>query len=79
MPRRGLNGTRTKFLPWLSRAPKQHEKRDSLEVQVDGLNLGAIWNFLDGGVHNNESGEPVNDLTALSISTGFTACRAASL
>jgi hypothetical protein len=41
--------------------------------------LGAIWNFLDGGVHNNESGEPVKDLTALSISTVFTVCRAASL
>jgi HK97 family phage portal protein len=64
-----------RFLPWLSRAAKQNEKRDALEVQGNGFNLGAIWNFLDGGVQNSESGEPVNDFTALSIATVFTACR----
>jgi hypothetical protein len=40
-----------------------------------GFNLGAIWNFLDGGVRSNKSGEPVNDLTSLSMATVFTACR----
>jgi HK97 family phage portal protein len=65
-----------KFWPWLqSRAAKPNEKRDALEVQGNGFNLGAIWNFLDGGVQNNESGEPVNDFTALSIATCYTACR----
>jgi hypothetical protein len=34
--------------PWQSRAAK-HEKRDSLETQGVGFNLGAIWSFLDGG------------------------------
>ena len=63
-----------KFLPWQSRAAK-HEKRDALEVQGNGFNLGAIWNFLDGGGQNNESGESVNDATSLSIATVFTCCR----
>jgi HK97 family phage portal protein len=67
--------TRMKFLPWLSRAAKQHEKRDSLEVQGNGFNLGAIWSFLDGGSRGNESDEPVNDATALAISTVYTCCR----
>jgi HK97 family phage portal protein len=64
-----------KFLPWLSRTAKQNEKRDALEVQGNGFNLDAIWNFLDGGAQNNESGEPVNDFSALSIATCYTACR----
>jgi HK97 family phage portal protein len=65
-----------KFLPWLqSRAAKQNEKRDALEVQGSGFNLGAIWNFLDGGSRGNESDEPVNDATALSISTVYSCCR----
>jgi HK97 family phage portal protein len=65
-----------KFFPWLqSRTAKQNEKRDALEVQGNGFNLDAIWNFLDGGAQNNESGEPVNDYSALSIATVFTACR----
>jgi hypothetical protein len=59
-------GTRMRFLPWLqSRTAKQNEKRDALEVQGNGFNLSAIWSFLDGGAQNNESGEPVNDFTAL--------------
>ena len=49
--------TRMKFFPWLSRAAKQHEKRDGLETQGVGFNLGAIWSFLDGGGRNNESDE----------------------
>ena len=61
--------------PWLSRTAKQNEKRDSLDVQGNGFNLPAIWNFLDGGAQNNESGEPVNDATALAISTVYTCCR----
>ena len=61
-----------KFLPWLSTTAKQNEKRDSLETQGVGFNLGAIWSFLDGGAQNNESGEPVNDFTALSIATSRT-------
>jgi len=64
-----------RFLPWLSRTAKQNEKRDALEVQGNGFNLSAIWNFLDGGAQNNESGEPVNDFSALSIATCYTACR----
>jgi hypothetical protein len=54
-----------RFLPWTSRAAK-NEKRDSLEVQGNGFNLGAIWSVLDGGSQSNESDEPVNDATALS-------------
>ena len=64
-----------RFLPWLQSRSAKHEKRDALEVQGNGINLGAIWNFLDGGAQNNESGEPVRDFTALSIATVFTACR----
>jgi HK97 family phage portal protein len=66
-----------RFLPWLSRATKHHEKRDALEVQGGGglSNLSAIWSFLDGGGRNNESDEVVNDSTALGIATCFTACR----
>src|SRR5277367_6538061 len=70
--------TRMKFsLPWLSRATKQNEKRDALEVMDGGglSNLSAIWSFLDGGVRGNESDEPVNDATALSISTVYSCCR----
>jgi HK97 family phage portal protein len=63
-----------KFLSCISRAAK-NEKRDALEVQGNGFNLAAIWNFLDGGAQSNESGEPVNDYSALSIATVFTACR----
>lgn len=66
-----------KFLPWLrasTMAPKQ--KRDSLEMQGVGLsNLAAIWSFLDGGSNTNESGEFINDATALSIATVFSCCR----
>jgi len=64
-----------KFFPWLQSRAAKNEKRDALEVQGNGFNLAAIWNFLDGGAQNNESGEPVNDFTALSIATVFTACR----
>jgi len=73
----GLNGTRMRFsLPWHSRATKQNEKRDGLEVQGVGIgNLSAIWNFLDGGSRFNESDEPVTDATALSIATVFSCCR----
>jgi hypothetical protein len=63
-----------RFLPWTSRAAK-NEKRDSLEVQGNGFNLGAIWSVLDGGSQSNESDEPVNDATALSSSTVFSCCR----
>jgi hypothetical protein len=49
-----------KCLPWIeSRTAKQNEKRDSLEVQVNVFNLGAIWSFLNGGGQNNESDEVV--------------------
>ena len=51
-------------LPWQSRSAK-NEKRDALEVQGNGFNLGAIWSFLDGGSRGNESDEPVNDATSL--------------
>jgi hypothetical protein len=69
--------TRMKIFPWLSRAAKQDEKRDALEVQGGGglFNLGAIWSFLDGGSSGNESDEPVNDATALSIATVYSCCR----
>src|ERR1700678_1774439 len=65
-----------RFFPWTSRAAKQNEKRDGLEVQGVGIgNVSAIWNFLDGGSRFNESDEAVTDTTALSISTVFTCCR----
>jgi HK97 family phage portal protein len=65
-----------RFFPWTSRAAKQNEKRDGLEVQGVGIgNMSAIWNFLDGGSRFNESDEAVTDTTALSISTVFTCCR----
>jgi hypothetical protein len=66
--------TRMKIFPWLSRAAKQDEKRDALEVQGNGFNLGAIWSFLDGGSRGNESDEPVNDATALSVATVYRSC-----
>jgi hypothetical protein len=50
-------GTRMRVFPWPSRAEKQHEKRDGLETQGVGFNLGAIWSFLDDGRRNNESDE----------------------
>jgi hypothetical protein len=62
-------------LPWLqSRATKQNEKRDALEVQGGGglSNLSAILNFLNGGFTSNESDEVVNDSTALSVATVWT-------
>jgi hypothetical protein len=61
-----------RLFPW---AAKQNEKRDALEVQGNGFNLSAIWSFLDGGSRGNESDELVTDSTALSVATGFTACR----
>jgi HK97 family phage portal protein len=65
--------------PWKSRAASNDisEKRDSLEVQGGGglTNLSSIWSFLDGGNRFNESGEIVNDQTALSLATVFTCCR----
>jgi HK97 family phage portal protein len=62
--------------PW-SRAANISEKRDALEVQGGGglTNLSSIWSFLDGGNRFNESGEIVNDQTALSLATVFTCCR----
>jgi hypothetical protein len=70
--------TRMRFFPWLqSRAAKQHEKRDALEVIGGGglSNLSAIWSFLDGGFRSNESDEVVNDSTALSVNTVWVCCR----
>ena len=62
-----------RFFPWQSRATKQNEKRDGLEVPGVGLsNLNAIWSFLDAGSRFNESDEVVNDTTALAVSTVFT-------
>jgi hypothetical protein len=62
--------TQMRFFPWQSRAAK-NEKRDALEVQSNGFNLGTIWSFLDSGGRNNESDEVVNDATALAISTVY--------
>jgi HK97 family phage portal protein len=68
-----------KFLPWIKSGAAKQEKRDSLEVQGVGIsNLSAIWSFLDGGFNSNESDEPVNDATSLSIATVFTCCRVLS-
>src|ERR1017187_7437532 len=64
--------------PWKSRAAQSiSEKRDALEVQGGGglTNLSSIWSFLDGRTRFNESGEIVNDQTALSLATVFTCCR----
>jgi HK97 family phage portal protein len=63
-----------RFFPWTSRAAK-NEKRDGLEVQGNGFNLGAIWSFLDGGSQSNESDEPVNDATSLSVATVYSCIR----
>ena len=65
-----------RLFPWNLRAVKQ-EKRDALEVQGGGglSNLGAIWSFLDGGSNSNESGEAVNDVSALSIATVYSCVR----
>jgi HK97 family phage portal protein len=65
-------------LPWLqSRAAQPREKRDAFEVMGGGglSNLDAIWGFLDGGIRGNESDEPINDATSLSISTVYSCCR----
>src|ERR1700733_1618325 len=69
-----------KIFPWQKSGAAKKEKRDALEVQGGGglFNLAAIWSFLDGGFNGNESGEMVNDATALSISTVFTCCRVLS-
>jgi hypothetical protein len=49
-----------KCLPWIeARTAKQNEKRDSLGVQGNVFNLGAIWSFLNGGRTENESDEVV--------------------
>ncbi len=63
--------------PWSRAAQNISEKRDALEVQGGGglTNLSSIWSFLDGGNRFNESGEIVNDQTALSLATVFTCCR----
>jgi HK97 family phage portal protein len=63
--------------PWSRAAQNISEKRDALEVQGGGglTNLSSIWSFLDGGTRFNESGEIVNDQTALSLATVFTCCR----
>ena len=52
------------------------EKRDALDIQGIGLNnLGAIWSFLRGGNNENESGEAINDASALAISTVYSCVR----
>jgi len=52
------------------------EKRDALDIQGVGLNnLGAIWSFLRGGNNENESGEAINDASALAISTVYSCVR----
>ena len=64
------------FLSRLMPNAHPNEKRNALEVQGAGglSNLSAIWQFLSGA-NSNESGEPVNDVTALSIATVFSCCR----
>jgi HK97 family phage portal protein len=54
---------------------------DSLNTQVPGglfSNVSAIWQFLSGGNSQNESNEPVNDSTAMGISTIFTCLKVLS-
>lgn len=69
-----------KIFPWQNAGTAKNEKRDALEVQGAGglSNLSAIWSFLSGNSHSNESAELVNDSTALGISTVFTCCRVLS-
>lgn len=69
-----------KIIPWLrSRAAKAFEVRGNpLDNPPVPLSLAGGWEWLYDGGYRTDAGEPINDVTALKISTVYTCVRVLS-